>query len=242
MNLLKNELPPLPMLAIDAEAESERNRLCLAAREITTITDTTSNSAARDVAIALRQHLRKTEEERTRLTRPLLDGQRLLKRLSDDHVAPAQAELTRLERLAADYLQAEGRRVAREQAAQDAKLASLMQERLALERQAVKAASEVQTEAQLAVAIEAEALARHAAVMVQSAVAEPLAKVDKARGQVGRAVMVWEITDILALQRAKPDCVKLTPSAAMIQELVAVGDGTPGIRTWTEYRSTFSTR
>jgi len=242
LKLLKADPQPMPPPAIDDEAEEFRNQLVLVAQAITRITDTKTNLAARNAAVTIRDHLKQVEAERVRLTKPLLTGQRLLKSLSDDHVAPLEAELSRLERLAADWLLAEQRRVEREKAAQDAELTRLMQERLALEARAARAASELTSEADLARAIEIEARAKEAALAVQTQAAEPLARVDKARGQSLKEVMCYEITDIVALWKAKKDCVKLVPSAAMIQELCVPGDGTPGIRTWFESRSTYSTR
>jgi hypothetical protein len=242
MKLLKSEPQPLPLLSISAESEEYRNKLVMAAKTVTAITDNQTNLAARNAAVSLRQLLKDTEAERTRLNAPLLRGQRTLKAMSDEYCQPAYDELDRLERLAADYLQAEARRVERERQEQDATLSAMMAERLILEHQATVAASSVTTEVELAKAIALEAIANKAALAVQEQVSQPLARMDKARGQQMREIMAYEITDIEALRKAKPDCVKLVPSAAMIQELVCVGDGTPGIKTWTEYRSTFSTR
>lgn len=242
MQLLKQDPQPLPPPAVSAEAEEFRNQLVLAAQTITRITDSQTNLSARNTAVTIREHLKAVEGERVRLTKPLLLGQRLLKSLAEDHVAPLEAELGRLERLATDWLLAEQRRVDREKAAQDQELTRLMTERLAAEALAAKAASECSTEAELAQALEIEAKAREMALAVQTAVAEPLARVDKARGQSIRQVMCYEITDIEALRQAKPDCVKLVPCAAMIQELCVPELPTPGLRCWWESRATYSTR
>jgi len=242
MNLVKVQPQPIPPPAISEEAEVYRNQLALDAREITQITTPAANLKARNISVELRSHLKAVEAERIRLTKPLLDGQRLLKALSDDYTEPLRSELARIERLASDYLQAEQRRVEREKAAQDAELSRLMQERLALEARAAKAASELSTEADLAQALEIEAKAKEAALAVQTAVAEPLARVDKARGQSFRTVLCYEITDLEALRKAKPDCVKLVPCAAMINELCVPEMPTPGLCCWWESRATYSTR
>lgn len=76
----------------------------------------------------------------------------------------------------------------------------------------------------------------------QSVMAEPIAEADRARGQSMRAVMKWEITDLVALYHAKPLCVKLEPRPSMIQELCVPEMPTPGIRCWYENKATFSTR
>ncbi len=242
MNLVKQEPQALPLLSISEAAEEFRNRLALAARTVTAITDNASNLAARNAAVSIREHLKEVEAERTRLTKPLLAGQRTLKALADDYCSCLQDELSRLERLAATFLEAEKARVAREQADQDAKLASLLQEQATLAAAAAVAANGVQTEEQLAAAIEIEAKARETAVAVQTAVAQPLPREERARGQSSRQVMEYTITDLESLRKAKPDCVRLVESRAMIQELCCPGDGTPGITCWYVNKATFSTR
>lgn len=227
---------------ITADTEEARNSLALSALKVTAITTPEQNQSARDVAVKIREFMRDAEALRTQLTRPLLSAQKGLKAIVDQHLAPLEIELIRLERLAADWLAQEKRRVDRERQEQDDRLAKLMQERLDAEARAAKAASDVQTEADLAVAIENEALARHAAAMVQQQVAEPLAKVERARGQSSRQVLRWECTDIVALYNARPDLVKLTPSASLIQELCVPECPVPGLKMWWENKATYSTR
>jgi len=242
VNLLKHEPQPLPLLSISEDAEDYRNKLALAARSVVVVTDPASNLQARNVAVEIRSHLKAIEAERVRLSKPLLAGQRLLNRLSEDHNAPLVDALARLERLGADYLLTEQRRVEREKTEQDAALLKLMKERYDLEAGAAQAASECTTEAELDQALEIEARAREAALAMQSAVAAPLPEMDKTRGQSLRQVMCYEIMDIEALRQAKPDCVKLVPSPAMIQELCVPELPTPGILCWWEPRLTYSTR
>ena len=116
MNLVKTPFQPLPLLAIDGEAENRRNELCQSALAIKQITCATENDAARNIAVEIRTHLKDVEATRTQLTKPLLDGQRMLKRLSDDHVAPLKTVLERLERLATAFAVSE-----RDKAAAEAK-------------------------------------------------------------------------------------------------------------------------
>jgi len=242
MKLVKQEVQAVPLPAIDGAAEELRDKLAMAAMSIKVITDNASNLAARNAAVAIRSHIRDVEAERQRLTKPLLAGQKMLIQLANDHLQPLQGELDRLERLAADYLQAEARRVERERADQDKRLAGLLQERLDLEHQATVAASSVTTEAELAKAIEAEQIAKEAAWAVQTAIAQPLARMDKARGQQLRTVLCWECTDIVALYKARPDLCKITPSAACILDSCVPEMPVPGLKLWWETRSTFSTR
>ena len=114
MKLCKTELNPIPILSIDGEAEERRNELALEARKITSIATATENDTARNIAVEIRTHVKEVEAARVSLTKPLLDGQRMLKKLSDDHIAPLEAELQRLQRLATVFLEAEQVRVAAE--------------------------------------------------------------------------------------------------------------------------------
>ena len=114
MKLCKTELNPIPILSIDGEAEERRNELALEARKITSIATAGENDTARNIAVEIRTHVKEVEAARVSLTKPLLDGQRMLKKLADDHVAPLEAELQRLQRLATVFLEAEQVRVAAE--------------------------------------------------------------------------------------------------------------------------------
>ena len=114
MKLCKTELNPIPILSIDGEAEERRNELALEARKITSIATAGENDTARNIAVEIRTHVKEVEAARVSLTKPLLDGQRMLKKLSDDHIAPLEAELQRLQRLATVFLEAEQVRVAAE--------------------------------------------------------------------------------------------------------------------------------
>lgn len=114
LNLLKSPVPVLPILSISSEAEDNRNELALAALKVQSIATADDNEIARNIAVEIRNYLKSVESTRTTLTKPLLDSQRQLKRLSDDHIAPLTVELSRLERLATTFLQAEQARVAAE--------------------------------------------------------------------------------------------------------------------------------
>lgn len=114
MNLIKQEYQPLPPPCISAESEDARNELVQSALAITAIATADQNSVARNVAVELRNYLKSVESARVQLTKPLLEGQRLLKALADDHVGPIKEELARLERLGTVWAVAEEKRVAAE--------------------------------------------------------------------------------------------------------------------------------
>ena len=114
MNLIKSEYTSLPLPSISAEAEDQRNSLVQSALAITAIASGEQNEIARNVAVEVRTYIKSVEATRVSLTKPLLEAQRLLKGLADDHVGPLQDELKRIERLATVWLVSEEKRVAAE--------------------------------------------------------------------------------------------------------------------------------
>ncbi len=207
MNLVKTPPAPIPLAAISAEAEEQRNALATLGLEIQSITCAGENSQARDVCVAIRNHLKSVEAARTELTKPLLDGQRMLKRLADDHVEPLKAELDRIERLATKFAMAE-----QERAEADAKA------RMDL-------AKEATTEADFAMVIN-----------------EPVVAAQKAQGQQLRQKLCWEVVDIHALYKARPELVRLEANAAAIQACCVPEMPVPGLKLSWDTKTVFTTR
>lgn len=117
MNLIKQPYEPLPLLSITEEAEEIRNELAQSGLQIKQITCASENEQARNVAVEIRRHLKEVESMRVQFTRPLLEGQRQLKKLVDDYVSPLVVVLERLERLATVFAVAEAERFAAEEKA-----------------------------------------------------------------------------------------------------------------------------
>ena len=114
MNLITQTISLPDRYSVPESAEEARNSLALMAQGVQSITTPGENEMARLVAVSIRTHLKEVESARVELTKPLLDGQRLLKALADDHIKPLKDELMRLERLATVFLEAEQSRVAAE--------------------------------------------------------------------------------------------------------------------------------
>ena len=207
MKLTKTELSALPTLAIDELVEERRNELAIEARCITSIATAGENDTARNIAVEIRTHVKEVEAARVSLTKPLLDGQRMLKKLADDHVAPLEAELQRLQRLATVFLVEEEARVAAEMAAR------------------LELAAEAVSDSDFAI-ISNEALPVEA----------------RAQGQTLRKVLKYEVLDIHAIYRARPELCNLTIKASAVNSTCVPELPVPGLRLWFETASTFSTR
>lgn len=231
-----------PTFSITYEATGARDEIALRAFFINEITDAAQNNAAREVAVEIRRYLKSVEAARTGLTKPLLDAQKAMKALADQHVAPLAQELVRLENLAADFLIADQRRVAREEAARQEAYQKAEAQRKALEAAAIAAAAAVTTDAQLESAIKIEATAVAAEVAVQQIIQAPQPRLDKASGQSLKKVLKYEVTDIRALAAARPDLVRIEPNCSGIQSTCIPEIPVPGLRLWWEMKATFSSR
>lgn len=188
MNLVKQPYQPLPLLAVTAEAEEQRNALVLSALAVKQVTTVAENNLARDAVVAMRQHLKSVESARNELSQPLRDATAKLKALADDHNGPLTQEINRLQTLATEFEK-------QEQTRRDA----------------------------------------------EAIIDEPL---PKARGQRNHESLRWEVTDIDALYRARPDLCRLEPKASAIQALCIpeMPNLPPGLKLWWERKTIFTTQ
>jgi hypothetical protein len=278
LNLIKEEISLPQTFSATSDIEEARNALVLEAQKVTSITNAWEQTTAANRGREIRRWIKQVEEMRVELTAPLLIGQRLIKALADDHVAPLMGELKRLERLAMDFQESENRRVALEQERQRKEFERLEAirieaeqkaraetERIRLENEAAEAKAKaaeakIESESDLEKAIEAEELrkenesvrlaeieeraeqAREALLAVQTQLRQPLPEVIKARGQSVRARLCFEVLDAIAVFKARPELCEVTVKPSAVQACCKATDVIPGLRLWSENRSTFSSR
>ncbi len=231
-----------PTFSISYEAVGERDEIQCRANMVSKITCAEENNAAREAAVEIRRYIKSVESTRTSLTKPLLEAQKTMKGLADQHVAPLAQELVRLESLAADFLVADQRRVAREEAARQEAYQQAETARRAAEQAALAAAAAIITESQLDAALAVEQVAIAAEATVQQIIQAPAPRIDKASGQSIKRVMRYEVTDIRALAAARPDLVRIEPNCAGIAATCVPEMPVPGLRLWWEMKATFSSR
>ena len=242
MKLIKEQINLPVQYSADAEAEELRNALVLKSRKVTAITKASENAEAGLAVRNIRTHLKGVEAARVELTKPLLDAQRLLKSLADDHSAPLRDEVTRVERLATNFMEAEQRRVAAEEAARQKAFQEAQAKQFAAEDAARKAAAKMTTDAGLAKAEKLEAKAVAAADAVQTIIAAPAPEVQRAKGQTMKQVLKYEVEDIRKVYAARPELctIEIKPSAVLSTcnpELPV-----PGLKLWYENKATFASR
>lgn len=246
MKLIKEKIGYLPpaTYSVTGEDEENRNQLALRGQDITSITTAEENQIAGQTAIEVRKYIKAVEEARVLLTQPLLAGQRLLKKLADEHVGPLQNELKRIEKLADDFAQSERRRVEAEERKRMEEFHRLERERLAAEEKARKALESAKTEKQKAEAAKLQKAADKLETKVQTAIAVPEPAVARVSGQTTKKVLKWEVTDIYALAKARPDLVRMEPNAAGIQStcIPEMPNKPEGLKLWWENQTRFTTR
>lgn len=229
----------------NAKAEESRNELALRGVKITAITTAAANDTAGEVVREIRAYLKSVEAMRTTLTKPLLEGQRLLKALADDHCAPLISEQQRIERLALSFSQAEQRRVQEEERKRQETLQKAEQERLEAERKAQAAAAKLAEEENKRNSNsmnKAEAKVIVAEEKVQAIIAAPVPEVAKSKGQQTKKTLCFEVTDLAALVKARPELCKIEPKPSAINAVCTpeMANPPPGLRLWWEEKVVFA--
>ena len=245
MKLVKQPITVPTTFSITAEAEEARNEVALRGMAVKVVTSGEQNEVAGSVVRDIRAYVKSVEAMRVTLTKPLLEGQRLLKALSDDHCAPLAAEQQRIERLAVDFAKAEARRVAEEERKRHEAYMAAEQARLDAERRAREAAelaAEMDTKRSAKAAEKLEAVAVAAEAKVQEIIAAPMPEVARSRGQQTRRELRVEVTDIRALAAARPDLVKMEPNLVGIKATLVPESPNmpPGLKLWWEDKVVFS--
>jgi len=242
MNLVKETILLPALYSVTAEAEEQRNQIALRGVAVKAVANAADNEAAGAVVRDIRAYVKSVEAMRQALTKPLLEGQRLLKALADDHCAPLLAEQRRIEGLAVAFAQAEARRVAREEEERQAAYRKAEQERIEAEEKARKLAEKANTEKQQVAAIKAAQAAEAKAAEVAQVIAAPMPTVNRVKGQQTKPVLMLEVTDVAALAAARPDLVTFEPKVAVIKGLFVPESPNlpPGIRMWWETKVVFS--
>lgn len=242
MNLIKESITLPAAYSVTGDAEEYRNALVLRAGQVTAVTSAAQNEQAGVVVREIRKHVKDVEAMRQTLTKPLLDAQRLLKSLADDHVTPLTVEISRIERLATDFQESERRRVAEEERKRQEEFTRLETQRLAAEAKATEAAQKMNTPKQLDAAVKAEEIAAQAEAKVQTLLAAPMPTLQRAKGQAMKQYLRWEVTDIKALYAARPELCNVEPKPAAIQSTCVPEIPVPGLKLWWENKATFSSR
>jgi DNA repair exonuclease SbcCD ATPase subunit len=225
--------PSLPVLTISADdAKALRDSLLKQANEVTTITDRLDADDATQVLKALSSFEKEIEEGRTVAKAPILDIGRKIDALGKELCAQVLIEKSRISKAIGAFESAE------RQKAED--------ERRRLEAEAAKIAREADKAASLAAskATTEEAKARAVDSVVEKAqtqVANIKAQVvnlapKKAEGSKLLKKVCFEVTDMQALYKARPEFCVITENGQAIRAILKTSPNlqVPGLRHWVE--------
>ena len=210
------------------EVYTRRDVALLEARQVTTISDAFDADIAADALRGVSNLWKEVEAARKIVKGPVDDLVKKIQETAKTFCADLVIEEDRLKRLLGDHQAAEQRKAdkLRREAQDEA-------DRLAREAAAAaRAAERATTDGQAEQAQKAAAAAEVAAVEARVAVAE--VKREAPAGTVLRQTFKFEVTDINALFKARPDLCVIEPNGAAIRAQIPHNQNIPGLRIWQE--------
>jgi hypothetical protein len=210
------------------EVFTRRDIAVLEARQVVTITDAFEAECAADALRGVSTIAKEIEAARKIVKDPVLALGKKIDETAKTFVADLLTEEARLQRLLGDHQAAEQRKAdkLRREAQEEA-------DRLAREAAtAARAAERATTDGQAEHAQQAAAVAEVAAVEARVAVAE--IKREGPAGTVLRQTYKFEVTNINALFKARPDLCVIEPNGAAIRAQIPHNQQIPGLRIWCE--------
>lgn len=218
-------------IALAPDAFERREDILATTREVKTVTDAMDAEMAADALRLVTGIVKEVEDARTTIKAPVLELGKKIDATAKDFAVELAAEKTRLGRILGDY-----------QAAERAKADKLRREaqdeadRLAREAQKAALAADRATNSgdadrtqQVAAAAETKAIEARVAV----ATIAPTAPA----GVAVRQNWKYEVTDIKALFKARPDLCVIEPNAEAIRAQIPHNQDIPGLRIWQEAKA-----
>lgn len=213
------------------DAFERREDILATTRSVTAVADAMDAEIAADALRLVTGLVKEVEDARTTIKAPVLELGKKIDATAKGFAADLATEKTRLERILGDY-----------QAAERAKADKLRREaqeeadRLAHEAQKAAVAADRATNSgdadrtqQVAAAAETKAIEAR----VNVATIAPTAPA----GVAVRQNWKYEVTDIKALFKARPDLCVIEPNAAAIRAQIPHNQDIPGLRIWQEAKA-----
>lgn len=257
--------PPIgetPSIHITEEGENKKSWLLSCASQILDIPDAGKRDLALTRAGEIKAHISAVEKTRKEIKEPFLRTGQAIDDAAKKHVAELESELKRLNNLIGSFEDARRREQEARERAIRAEEARLAEEQRKAQQEADRLAEEARKKAEAAAAkgkeltpaqkvkaleeqlqAEEEAEAREREMRrleEERAAARQKAEEAKPTGGALREEIDIEVTDIHALYKAMPACVKLAPDLAMIKAMIKSGQTLPGVSA--TKRHVFATR
>ena len=246
--------PPIgatPSIHITEEGELHRKELLRDSQQIVTIKDELGRNLSCAAAGNIKAHVTAVEKTRKEIKEPFLQMGRAIDDAAKSHVNELESELKRLNNLIGSFEDARRREQEAQERARRAEEARLAEEQRKAQQEADRLAEEARKKAEAAAAKgkelttaqkvkaleeqlqaeeEAEARERELRRLEEERMtARQRAEEAKPTGGALREEIDIEVTDINALYKSMPACVKLTPDLAMIKAMIKSGQYLPGV-------------
>lgn len=257
--------PPIgetPSIHITDEGEEKKKWLVGISAAITSIASEEQRDPALAIAGNIKAHVSAVEKTRKEIKEPFLQMGRAIDDAAKSHVNELESELKRLNNLIGSFEDARRREQEAQERARRAEEARLAEEQRKTQQEADRLAEEARKKAEAAAAKgkeltpaqkvkaleeqlqaeeEQEARERELRRLEEERMnARQRAEEAKPTGGALREEIDIEVTDIHALYKAMPVCVKLAPDLAMIKAMIKAGHELPGVSA--TKRHVFATR
>lgn len=221
-----------PVVSVDAEAKALRDKLLADAGTVTTVTDRLDADSATVVLRDLSKFLKDIEDSRETVKAPVLKVSREIDAIAKELVAKVRIEADRISKLCGTFEAEERRKAEDARRAAEAEAARIAFEAAKQTRAAIAAAPTQEAGLKAADSIAGAAqVAIHEVKAAAVAIAPP-----KVAASTLRANVCFEVTDMAAFYRAKPELVNLEPNGTAIRAILKANPNlvVPGLRHWTE--------
>lgn len=228
MNALEVRGLSATVISLADGAEAHRNSLIAQSVVITEISDDFTAETAGGALKLLQEMARAVEAQRSEVKAPVLKLGKDIDAVAKGFVGPLETEINRLRLMLGTYLDEQRRKAAEAERARQEAIA-----KAAAEEAARKAAPAPADEFEAA-------MAAPSAIAFPPPLPPPVAYVPPAGIQT-RNLWKYEVTDIVALHKARPDLVVLEPHGRAILAALSAATGTPnipGLRVWQEATAT----
>jgi hypothetical protein len=223
---------------VSKQKQQDAVDLILAAAEIKAVSNSDENCRAAESVVAMRKFSKDLSTERLAITRRFDDAKKIVMDFFASITAPLDSEIDRLQRLGANFIQLENKRIAAEEQKRREEFEAAQRAQFALDDAARKAAASgniVQT-------MLANRKLEAAKANVQEIIQTPEPVLEKARGQTTKQVLKWEVLDLMLLVKNNPQLCKIEPSASAIKSTCHPNLPVPGLKLWFENETTYTTR
>lgn len=218
---------PHPAISIRQEAENAKRQALDGAATVTDIADVTDLDRAAAALTNLKALIKSVEDSRKEVKAPVLEVGRQIDGVAKAYCADLEAEARRLSIMVGSYQEAARRKAEREREEAARAQAEAIAEMQRKQAEAMEAGDEEAADAARAEAADKIATAQIAVINAEG---------PKPEGIVTRTAWKFEVVDITALHKARPELCLVEPNNAAIRAVVKASNGAaiPGLRLWQE--------